>query len=560
MERVTELQPVAAINQVVTTPLRQRIQGQDDSVTISGKNIFEVFEAGEENPEKFSSLANYGAPPTGATPPPGYGAPPPGAPAGHGAPLDAETLHVEYVLKKTSETSDSLPLSPKPRRKIDYFVLAIVISAAIVFSVFQIRECVFAHSSPSSQSRSLYQSRMFPGIMVCPHASPPGEYSALRSYCPKWDRDASLSFNYGGRIPRAFNTNVNFRESGRLQSVCPMNMRNVHNSISFTGETFSLFFANLTKGSYNENGLSFAQEMLIENSPDSEPQNALQCLRWTPPNVKCLVFDPFLFDKMAEKYGINNNCNPMRETAPNSFDSFQLAFDIPDTVYHSPGFDTAPKQGFEYRGLIPPTTSEVFDGAPPSRFISMHDLQSQLKSANQIYNNLNFTFFGGLMIVLYDPSEGVPKKLDFNAAPVIVNNQEGSFATSQKFVFKTYKQQGQHFSFVKPIGPTIVAVGSAVKKTFTNAIFNQMQETFSYFFTFSFSIETKYSNDESYFDFSLQFVSSISTLTEEVVKISVLTTISIILSTTATLWGSQEKITEGLLLIYAKMQMAREKK
>jgi hypothetical protein len=214
-------------------------------------------------------------------------------------------------------------------------------------------------------------------------------------------------------------------------------------------------------------------------------------------------------------------------------------------------------QGFQYEGLIPQqkyTISDRVDEAP-SRFISFFDMQNRFTSAgNEGLFSMNSTFFGGLMVVLYDPSEGIPQNMDFNSAPLIVDNNEGSFKLSQLFISKNFiVDKGTfEYKFSKTVGPMIIAVDSAISKTFTNAVLQRLRETMKYFLSFSFSIDKKNEYDSRRFDISLQFVSSRSPLTEEVVKISILTTVSIILSTTATLWGARENIAEGLLLIAAK--------
>jgi hypothetical protein len=495
-------------------------------------------------------------------------------------PHDLGADDVEISVNKLSVHDDhqepnktSPPQNPRgSREKLDYVIIALVLSAAIVFAVFQISECVDAHQSPSSLSRTLERARLFPGLMICPFTTPEmflGPYD----YCPTWEDDALLSFNYDGRFPRAFNTNVNYRETGRLQSLCPKNIKKSQRSITATGVSFSLEFGVFLNTATSaappmNNYLSFAREVIVKNlqndqHSDSEWDSNLgrpSCLRWTPPNVKCLVYDPLEFDNMAKVHGLDAKCNPMKETAPNSLDSFQVAFNIPDLDSTFSSQAKAPGQGFEYRGLIPPTSygengAQIFD-APPSQFASFDDLQK-----STAWFGWNSTFFGGLMTVMYDPTEGIPTKLDFYTAPFIVNNQEGSFVTSQIFTSKTIVESQPasanamptyEFKFTKPTGPIVVAVDSAIQKTFTNAVLNQMKETVKYFLSFSFSVDKKKTYDDKYFDFSMQFVSSQSTLTEEVVKISILTTISIILSTTATLWGSRENVKEGLLLIRAK--------
>ena len=487
-----------------------------------------------------------------------------------GASMD--DIEVSVSVKKQDVNDDrqeanetSPPANPPgSRTKLDYIVIAIVLIAAIIFAAFQIRECAAAHSDPGTLSRSMERARVFPGLMICPYTTPE-TFLGSKEYCPNWEKDASLSFKYGSNPPRAFNTNVNFRESGRQQSFCKNNIKLSSPSITATGAWLPLFFGKLAPAnSNNDPDMSFAQEVIVKNSPDGGTSNAetsaSTCLTWTPPNVKCLVYDSIEFDKLAEKYGMDPKCNPMKETVPNSFDSFQLAINIPDLVVNSQAQDSS--QGFQFEGLIPQQkySSENFIDEAPSRFVSMYDMQTRFKNGIAVtdFFTMNATFFGGLMIVFYDPTEGIPKQMDFNSAPLIVDNSEGSFKVSQMLISKNFNFNNLNtieYKFTRPIGPIVVAVDSAVQKTFTNAVLQQTREFMKYFLSFSYSIDQKRDFDVRRFDISLQFVSSQLTLTEEVIKISILTTLSIILSTTATLWGARENIAEGLLLIATKARV-----
>jgi len=110
---------------------------------------------------------------------------------------------------------------------------------------------------------------------------------------------------------------------------------------------------------------------------------------------------------------------------------------------------------------------------------------------------MNATLFGGLMVVMYDPSEGIPKQMDFKSAPFIVDNNEGSFKISQTLIYKNFIFNSQtgvaQYKYFKPIGPIVVAVDSAIEKTFTNAVLQQMRETTKYFLSFSFQMTSKIS-------------------------------------------------------------------
>jgi len=75
-------------------------------------------------------------------------------------------------------------------------------------------------------------------------------------------------------------------------------------------------------------------------------------------------------------------CNPMKETVPNSFDSFQLAMDIAD-FDANPNYINDKEQGFQYTGLIPQQTYTIQDKVDeaPDRFVSFHDMQSRFLSS-----------------------------------------------------------------------------------------------------------------------------------------------------------------------------------
>jgi hypothetical protein len=53
---------------------------------------------------------------------------------------------------------------------------------------------------------------------------------------------------------------------------------------------------------------------------------------------------------------------------------------------------------------------------------------------------------------------------------------------------------------------------------------------------------------------SMRFSSASTTLTKQIVSLTVLTTLSIVVSTAATLWGSQQKIQEGITFVYPKVK------
>ena len=58
----------------------------------------------------------------------------------------------------------------------------------------------------------------------------------------------------------------------------------------------------------------------------------------------------------------------------------------------------------------------------------------------------------------------------------------------------------------------------------------------------------------------IAYTSSSTVVTTQVISLSILTTISIILSTAATLWGSQDKIKAGIALVKEKYDAYKKAK
>jgi hypothetical protein len=56
------------------------------------------------------------------------------------------------------------------------------------------------------------------------------------------------------------------------------------------------------------------------------------------------------------------------------------------------------------------------------------------------------------------------------------------------------------------------------------------------------------------FVLSLSFASSNSVVNSPIISLTILTTISILLSTAGTLWGSQQKIKDAIILVTAKVK------
>ena len=175
------------------------------------------------------------------------------------------------------------------------------------------------------------------------------------------------------------------------------------------------------------------------------------------------------------------------------------------------------------------------------------------------------SLFGGMVVVLYDASKGIPKALDFDgarfktmssgilgSAVVLSTNCYGSGVTVP-YTCTQYKPP--------PISSTVT---SQVDESFANALTSKIQN--STFQTASFQTSQidlssqPPSGSGVDFDVSISFSTSVSVITTPVISLTILTTISIIVSTAATLWGSQQKIKEGVILVTAKVKELLEKR
>jgi hypothetical protein len=467
------------------------------------------------------------------------------------------------------------PTPPNVSTNLDKIVLIIVVAGIIVFAAFQINQCVAAYANPSTKSEFGNVSRTFPGIMLCPFSV---AQSLTPGFCPLWSPEAVLSFDFGQSIGPGctlsplstmfFNTNVDDASRFlRSASTC---------SINSDPATNRLFFAAASK----DNGCGFtefSQQVVVKNSAKPfttkcAPGGCLYCNSFTPPNVKCIAFDPSSFEMASSTNpALNPICNPMKEVRANSRDSLNMDF------AHFGIFSPAAFGAYSYSGLIPQPLAPPVGGlpnpfitAPSSLSIFTSQLQAQGMNPNpgstaaaQIFEsskvfNLNSSIFGGMVAVFYDASKGVPKELDFSGA--LVNTMSNTVLGSAVLLSTDcYGGSGCKQVERAPISGTIT---SQVDISFANAALQQTTNSTSQSMSIQVSpiAQTGFGPASSKFVLSLSFSSSLSVVTTPVVGLTILTTISIIVSTAATLWGSQEKIKEGVIKVTAKVKEFLEKR
>jgi hypothetical protein len=437
----------------------------------------------------------------------------------------------------------------KSRITLETVVIALIVCAIIVFTSFQISESVTAHKEPSTKVSILEKARLFPGMLICPYGrNRLAVFNGVENqrdeddpnpFCPQWSDDAFMSFEFGtGPV-----TNTNFTP----------NFLNF-NSVG-TQKRPLQYLGSATRYATIKNKpvlQKIKRDICLQENPGN-PQRCSEdaCNSWAPPNVRCTVYDPFEFDKSENA---DPTLNPMRETIANGVDSLYLQ----EVVYDfERGIRTS---GFRYSGLIKqPAFSPVFgEDVPSNALLSLFDYRELLRKKTLANERiLQTSLFSGVMLVFYNPFNGIPKELDFTSAPEIFGSDlfTVGLLKSGRDTTKPCCEPPQAFD-VRKEDPRAVSVSVHFHQAYSDAIRGAYREPKA---SYSFSStpilkETfeKLGNRGDQPELDIKFTSSVSTFTQDVVSLSVLTSISIILTTSATLWGSQEKIKEFILFCIAK--------
>ena len=463
-----------------------------------------------------------------------------------------------------------------PKTMLDKMILVIVVVGIIAFAVFQIQQCVVAYTEPIPSSSLETVKRTFPGVMICPYSSrdsggegdPIGCSSNTQiidsfDTCPLWAPTASLSFDWVGQMSTyldtslcsdnpaptmaMFNTNV---DPGSSRSVAKcLNLA----STGQTGGNSPLIF-----GLVNNTGCtkSFARQILLKNSASSLNCTSVgcrSCENFNPPNVKCLVYDPSFFDDAIKKIpGLESVCNPMRETSPNSQDAIEILDPVEFGLQNE-----FIGLGYEYRGLIPKQCSRAPSNLKLSTFGLRSQGQYQPMSALLPWQNLNMSLFGGLVAVFYDSSKGVPKELNFDDIFAFSSNgkllsDKPDHVLGSKTILHTKCFKGPGAKCDQIIQPEIsVQAAFRIDTKYTNAALGRTETTT----TSSVSVQPSVSRPGSFrYPLSMSFSSPSTVVAKSVISLSILTTLSIIVSTAGTLWSSQTKIKETIILVTTKIQ------
>jgi hypothetical protein len=459
-----------------------------------------------------------------------------------------------------------------PRSMLDNIVLLTVVLGILCFAAFQIAQCAAAYADPISTSNLENVPRVFPGVMICPY-SKNWPYTSFGcnspdGLTPLWAPDATLAIDWWGNQPKcsysttddlAFLASID-EVSESKRSRCPNFMGKKSANIGGAkGGSSMVFFGtiNATAAATNDRCslTSFARTAVVKNSAKSLNCTAAGCYTgldsFTPPKVQCLVYDPSVFDEEAKKFGLDPKCNPMREVSANSLDTFLFRVSLGGKSEDGPDFG----KGYQYSGLRCSNHASKLK-------ITLHDLQSQID--DPVNNIRNVSLFGNAVAFVYDSTKGIPNDVNFD--DIVAFTSEGAASTEKDghilgFTVLRYLGSGQ----IAPYSPRQtteppVRVQSSLRMDtrFTNAVLGDTTTTS----TLSATILPATSNPYRIpgIPILMSFSTSYTLVTKSVVSLSILTTISIIVSTAGTLWGSQQKIKDGALLVSAKViQFYRDK-
>lgn len=454
-------------------------------------------------------------------------------------------IKIEAEMKDLTPDSSTADIQAPPMTKIDKILMAFVIVAIIAVIVFQVVDYTQGQANPVINIDSnVTTPRTFPGILVCPFSLMQNYYAEVNGDCPVWQRDAVLSFDaaFNGGFAPSFmtvaNSNVDAGSKRQDKNVCPDN--NGLWSENAKREAGFLFFEKsmVSGGLFASDSQTYRKVLIQNTSPPTYTRKGKACNSWTPPNVECWMFDPRHFKS-------DRKCNPMSEIRANSQDALLLNFPAPNMC------------NFKYTGLIPQPESVFFKDAPET--LSLPYLPYETKTAK----NLESSIFGGVVAVLYDASKSPPASLNFDGAltnyliisstdqnstgtngAVVVDNAMASMVLTSTACFSNGNPDNLDQACVKRRADPLLAV---VTQEF-DFLLNKNVLTKQSVSISKSNIDrlrfSRYNQDEFDADVTIMFSSSVSVGRYQVSKVSLLTTLSIIVSTAATLWGSQEKIKE----------------
>ena len=248
----------------------------------------------------------------------------------------------------------------------------------------------------------------------------------------------------------------------------------------------------------------------------------------------------FWFQKMQPT--LDKQCNPFIEIKANTADRLFIemwTFTLLEYAKYQQFSNT-----YSYSGMIPEPdrNKSPFRDFSPSGSRQMFGVASRDGWA---------TMFSGIVAVFYEPTQGYPNEINFDS---ITNTQDGivfgpSILTSSILVATKCKDrfsEDKNCQQTLPQSKFYGSVSNSYTKDFKDVVSSvwaemQSSKTLS---TFPQPVNDRYL--KTGFDVSLSFSSVLSLVSTAQVRVTIITTATLIGTTAATIWGQQANIKKAL--------------
>jgi hypothetical protein len=445
------------------------------------------------------------------------------------------------------------PVAPTARTKFDYIVLFLIVTAIVVFSAFQIQSCVDSYAKPIIQSSTLLVNRTFPGLMICPFTD---DVQILADSREQYKNLTDKELNY-----QVFVYPSNAVLSSRIDDLVFVYLTNIDkvSKLKRKKKCVPDYFARFQAPKWPHKYVTIQNSAPSQFASDSEftardfylgaclDETCKSSVKssfssGTAPNVECMVYDPSFFK------GASQGCNPMEETNPNALDAIVVEFmqETPFSFHMSKML----RLNLDYDAIeeipFPPFPRDEDPSFDPildishSVFLSNPPKPEPLRPVDHL--------FSGFVAVMYDSARGIPKKLDFSAARYNEMSDDTQHVLSSRVVMR--QKCDITGCWMQPINRIAALATSVIEKSFQNAIVGSLKtETHE-----GIGIQPDEVISGDLVVLEISFLSSATLVLTPTISLTILSVISLIFSTSVSLWGLQEDIKLKLILLWSKLK------
>jgi hypothetical protein len=445
-----------------------------------------------------------------------------------------------------SHTPSELAKSVEPPAwtKLDVFVRALVVTAIVVFTVFQIKACADDYAVPLIKSENKVMNRTFPGIMICPYTDTQADaFNAIvqrRNDFPLilYESNAILSSSIRDLV-LVFNTNFDaVSKSTRKPHSCKFldDVNDQFLPVPYKYVTVKNSGAISLTDLQNNN-------VCLDATCDSLVANRGVVFSSTAPNVECMVFDPSFFE------GASQTCNPMKEVHPNTLDSIEMA--LQQSIPFSFNVSGVLRLNLNYTGISSSFGANVYLFPPGNPSVDSLNL-SFVTGINSPPIPLSPTpedlLFSGLVAVIYDAALGIPEVLDFSG---VAYDQMSHDIDSRIVLRRQCESVNASGCWMQRINRVVALATLQVEYSFENEITGKLKnETFEGIFIQPAEFLP---GDDVVLEVS--FASPSTLVLNPTITLTILSIASLIFSTSVALWGLQENIKLSIIQVSTKLKL-----